>query len=516
LRNGTPKVEELGWTIEGVAQVSPYFGHDQPKAADQRLTGVRLTKVLVVGLLTSAALTLSLIEFSAGASGPVLRARVASSSPRPAELAISDYWRGLVVVTASGHRLARPHLPKVQEFSVSPDGRRIAYEAGGFGNSIEVSRLDGTDRTRVIGRGESPSWSPDGSALTYDSSNRSNGYHASIYTKRPGEARVEVAGGGYWDETPAWSPDGVHIAFEQESPLGGIGRRSGIYVTDGTTASPVQLDRAGRGVNQDPAWSPDGAQLAFLSDRDGARGEISRLNDVFTVDSDGTHLRRLTFDPHRDETSPAWSPDGGEIAYGVSLADGARSGVAVRPAAGGQACLVYATWGGVDEVQWRPGFTAGPNRPVHCSMSLAPRRPPRARLGCSRRAAVNAVNRSTLSLPLKQVTHEPRPDGRYDFHHFCLDFTHDGVRDLVVMFSGGATDNTFHWAAFRRGRHDWHLAASRRGDYMTVRPRGHDVLERQPVVSYRGGFHYTGYHLMLFSWNGKRLIRVARWYRSAP
>jgi hypothetical protein len=221
----------------------------------------------------------------------------------------------------------------------------------------------------------------------------------------------------------------------------------------------------------------------------------------------------LTFDRRRDETTPVWSPDGREIAYSVTLASGARTGVAVRPATGGSGCMIYTTWSGVDDLQWRPGYTTGPFRPADCSRSLQPRRPAKPILGCSGHAARNAVNRSKLSLRLKQIAHEPSRSG--DFRFLCPDFTRDGRADLVVTFSAGVTGNTFRWAAFKRGRRDWHLVASKPGNYMRVSARNHNVVEQLPVVTYQNGFHFTGYHYFVYGWNGRRLALVSRGFHKA-
>ena len=56
-----------------------------------------------------------------------------------------------------------------------------------------------------------------------------------------------------------------------------------------------------------PAWSPDGKQLVFT-------GLDQGVSDLFTVNTDGTGLRRLTDDRHAD-LHPAWSPDGQTIAF---------------------------------------------------------------------------------------------------------------------------------------------------------------------------------------------------------
>jgi TolB protein len=61
------------------------------------------------------------------------------------------------------------------------------------------------------------------------------------------------------------------------------------------------------------AWSPDGRKLAFTSDRDGNA-------EVYTINSDGSGLRRLTNNPEYDGDA-VWSPDGRQLVL-VSNRDG--------------------------------------------------------------------------------------------------------------------------------------------------------------------------------------------------
>jgi Tol biopolymer transport system component len=61
-----------------------------------------------------------------------------------------------------------------------------------------------------------------------------------------------------------------------------------------------------------PTPSPDGTTLAFLSDREGP-------SRIFLMSPDGTSLRRLTERiDDVDEGEPAWSRDGGRLAYVAS------------------------------------------------------------------------------------------------------------------------------------------------------------------------------------------------------
>src|SRR5262245_58212992 len=75
------------------------------------------------------------------------------------------------------------------------------------------------------------------------------------------------------------------------------------------TAEPTDAD------DEFPQWSPDGAQILFQSTRSGNE-------DIYLMDADGAHVRRLTEAPTDAQNMyPVWSPDGTHIVFQQSSPD---------------------------------------------------------------------------------------------------------------------------------------------------------------------------------------------------
>ena len=65
--------------------------------------------------------------------------------------------------------------------------------------------------------------------------------------------------------------------------------------------------------DRQPAWSPDGGRIAFASDRD-------ENDEIYVMNADGAGQTRLT-NTSSDEGLPAWSPYGTRIAFNSSTDD---------------------------------------------------------------------------------------------------------------------------------------------------------------------------------------------------
>jgi Tol biopolymer transport system component len=136
-----------------------------------------------------------------------------------------------------------------------------------------------------------------------------------------------------------WAPDGRRFVL--------AGKRAGerflgLYVFAGKGSNPRRIT-PDEWEAQYPAWSPDGGRIAFT--------HVVPPNefDIWVVNPDGSGLRQLTGEPGSDNY-PAWSPDGSAIVY--SSDDRAeRNGLWIMAADGSD--QRYLAAGG--EPQWEPG-----------------------------------------------------------------------------------------------------------------------------------------------------------------
>lgn len=102
--------------------------------------------------------------------------------------------------------------------------------------------------------------------------------------------------------SPTFTPNGRRIVYSCGSAATDVGNDLCVMNTDGTHRRVLLRDP--NGSEEYPSFAPNGARFAYI--RYDARGTFQ----VWTATANGRRRRRLI-----DATWPAWSPDGGRIAF---------------------------------------------------------------------------------------------------------------------------------------------------------------------------------------------------------
>jgi dipeptidyl aminopeptidase/acylaminoacyl peptidase len=203
-----------------------------------------------------------------------------------------------IPMTGKGSSASRPRF--------SPDGKYLSFQAARDGGKSQVwtlNRMGGeaqqlTDVSQGI---SSYDWSPDGTRLVL-----------TIKDRKPGDEEEES---DEESETPEpWVIDRLQFKRDYAGYLDTL--RTHLHVFDVAGKSLTQIT-SGRYDESRPAWSPDGKFVAFVSNRtDNPDGNDN--SDIWIVAADNTDrgatVLQLTTNPGADY-SPAWSPDGSQIAY---------------------------------------------------------------------------------------------------------------------------------------------------------------------------------------------------------
>ncbi len=285
---------------------------------------------------------------------------------------------GLLLIQAAGaiaqagaparRPIAVADFDRVQHLSdprVAPDGAWVAYvvtqndiEADEERSAVWMVSWDGTQRvalTHPANGTEKPRWSPDGRFISYLAAPAGSAkVQVMLLDRRGGDARQLTHVDGEISDY-AWSPDGKRLAMiieQRDEPAKGgsddaapdataapgdkspkpivieavhfkqdedgylaAGRARHVYLLDVGTRRLEALTLDPRFNESAPAWSPDGRQIAFIRSHEKGADEDGRT-DIDAVDArPGALVRTLVRVYAPNQQSLAWSPDGSMIAY---------------------------------------------------------------------------------------------------------------------------------------------------------------------------------------------------------
>jgi Tol biopolymer transport system component len=224
-------------------------------------------------------------------------------SPDGREIAfrrVDGSWMGEVFVVRRDGGLARQITTRMAAWfglAWTADSDEILFGSGRKTGIMRLWRVHarGTgSEPNVIGdagEGFEPTLSRAGDRLAYSRYQSGGGLlRLSLTTPRGKPERLITSLGEI--KLPHYSPDGRTLAFMDQTQIW--------LVDHAAPSNRIQLTALDAEVGA-PRWSPDGRRIAFDARIDDA--------DVYVIDADGSHLKRITTGPSED-TLPSWSGDG--------------------------------------------------------------------------------------------------------------------------------------------------------------------------------------------------------------
>jgi TolB protein len=187
---------------------------------------------------------------------------------------------------------------------------KLAAAGGGFGADVFLVNIDGSDLVNLTNTLDSadaqPAFSPDGTqiALTHSPGLCCGDLRLSIMNADGTNLHAVSPTINFNSGDPSWAPGGQKIV------LGGNADIFKIHA-DGKNLTPVITSPA---TESSPMWSPRGGQIAFLSNETGTR-------QVYVMNTDGSEVKQLTA-VAGDINALDWSPDGRNFVYNVETSTG--------------------------------------------------------------------------------------------------------------------------------------------------------------------------------------------------
>jgi hypothetical protein len=182
---------------------------------------------------------------------------------------------------------------------ISPDGKLIAVALSDDTRRSDIWIIDTQTGTRrrltTQSHNLSPTWTPDGSQLSF-----SSGPTISEMSVNGGPKKLLVTGSGIY--ASGWSPDGKNLLYYQETTTG----RSAWMLTPGSPGNPPGRLLTDRGNNEDMQYSPDGRWIVYT-------GDISGRAEIYVARA--PDLSNPIMISINGGSRPLWAKNGRELFY---------------------------------------------------------------------------------------------------------------------------------------------------------------------------------------------------------
>ncbi len=181
-----------------------------------------------------------------------------------------------------------------------------------FSDQIWLMEVDGSQQ-RILGNFGvpvyGPTWSPDGSKVAFGCWDPAHITVSGICTANKNGSNIQMAYVSDGATQPDWSPDGQKIAFQ--SPAGQD--HFDIWILNLQTQQAINVTNTDPQDEHGPRWSPDGSKIAFWGET--LPSEPQAGANIYTIDPNGANREKvLSPQFYTAVSSPAWSPDGMQIA----------------------------------------------------------------------------------------------------------------------------------------------------------------------------------------------------------
>ncbi len=256
---------------------------------------------------------------------------------------------------------------------------------------IYLMNADGPNPRRLTDNNDRdafPALSPDGKGRIVFDSNRlrapsepvsSNTSHLFLMNRDGSGQRLLTRG-----SSGTWSPDGRKIAFHASAsgtgqPIrpdpGAATSDSDIFVLsvydllddDCRNENPTNITNTPDAIDDDPDWSPDGKTIVFTSHHVNDNHNNPITAEICVMNADGTDQTQLT-DNSVGDLGPSWSPDGQRIVFHRPVAgQGAQLWIMNADGTGQEQLTnppglnLFANWG---EIKVRKGKGQRKHQPV--------------------------------------------------------------------------------------------------------------------------------------------------------